>query len=112
MALAPERLQDARGTSEPFAIRLNIGIHVAGELVAGTAPMVAYLFLGIFAVMTYLLGGIAREQVCTYMCPWPRIQAALTDEWALNNGFISVVPTQADMTAHSKLNELNYFENV
>ena len=25
-----------------------------------------------------------REQVCTYMCPWPRIQAALTDEYALN----------------------------
>ena len=25
-----------------------------------------------------------REQVCVYMCPWPRIQAALTDEWALN----------------------------
>jgi len=25
-----------------------------------------------------------REQVCTYMCPWPRIQAALTDEEALN----------------------------
>jgi cytochrome c oxidase accessory protein FixG len=25
-----------------------------------------------------------REQVCTYMCPWPRIQAALTDEHALN----------------------------
>ena len=25
-----------------------------------------------------------REQVCTYMCPWPRIQGALTDEHALN----------------------------
>ena len=25
-----------------------------------------------------------REQVCLYMCPWPRIQAALTDEHALN----------------------------
>ena len=25
-----------------------------------------------------------REQVCLYMCPWPRIQAALTDEDALN----------------------------
>ena len=24
-----------------------------------------------------------REQVCTYMCPWPRIQAALTDEETL-----------------------------
>ncbi len=27
---------------------------------------------------------IMREQVCLYMCPWPRIQAALTDEHALN----------------------------
>jgi len=25
-----------------------------------------------------------REQVCLYMCPWPRIQAALTDEYAFN----------------------------
>ena len=27
---------------------------------------------------------LMREQVCVYMCPWPRIQAALTDEYALN----------------------------
>src|SRR5208337_4866487 len=33
---------------------------------------------------TYVLAGFMREQVCVYMCPWPRIQAALTDEWALN----------------------------
>jgi cytochrome c oxidase accessory protein FixG len=33
---------------------------------------------------TYTFAGHAREQVCIYMCPWPRIQAALTDEWALN----------------------------
>jgi polyferredoxin len=31
-----------------------------------------------------VLAGYMREQVCVYMCPWPRIQAALTDEWALN----------------------------
>ncbi len=24
-----------------------------------------------------------REQVCTYMCPWPRIQAAMLDENSL-----------------------------
>ena len=24
-----------------------------------------------------------REQVCTYMCPWPRIQAAMLDEYSL-----------------------------
>ena len=28
-------------------------------------------------------GGMMREQVCTYMCPWPRIQAAMTDSEAL-----------------------------
>ena len=32
---------------------------------------------------TYALGGLMREQVCTYMCPWPRIQAAMTDVEAL-----------------------------
>jgi cytochrome c oxidase accessory protein FixG len=28
---------------------------------------------------TYVFAGHMREQVCTYMCPWPRIQAALVD---------------------------------
>ena len=32
---------------------------------------------------TYTFGGIMREQVCTYMCPWPRIQAAMLDEDSL-----------------------------
>jgi len=56
---------------------------LAVELVTGTAPAIAYLFLGIFAFTTYLLGGIAREQVCIYMCPWPRIQGAMTDRYTL-----------------------------
>ncbi len=56
---------------------------LATELVTGTAPMVAYLFLGLFAFVTYLLGGIAREQVCIYMCPWPRIQGAMVDSHTL-----------------------------
>ena len=32
---------------------------------------------------TYSLGGLMREQVCTFMCPWPRIQGAMTDSDAL-----------------------------
>jgi cytochrome c oxidase accessory protein FixG len=52
---------------------------LARELVTGEAPVIAYVFMGIFTVSTYLLGGIAREQVCIYMCPWPRIQAAMFD---------------------------------
>src|SRR5581483_7410816 len=48
------------------------------------APAIAYIWIGILTATTYVLAGYMREQVCVYMCPWPRIQAALTDEWALN----------------------------
>ncbi|MBV1703775.1 MAG: cytochrome c oxidase accessory protein CcoG [Hyphomicrobiales bacterium] len=48
------------------------------------APAIAYVWIGILTFTTYALAGHMREQVCVYMCPWPRIQAALTDEWALN----------------------------
>jgi len=54
------------------------------QLITGTAPTVAYVWIGILTATTYLLAGHMREQVCTYMCPWPRIQAALTDEYAFN----------------------------
>jgi cytochrome c oxidase accessory protein FixG len=48
------------------------------------APYIAYLWAGILTFTTYTLAGHLREQVCLYMCPWPRIQAALTDNDALN----------------------------
>ncbi len=54
------------------------------SLATGTAPFTAYLWIGILTFTTYALAGHLREQVCLYMCPWPRIQAALTDEHALN----------------------------
>ncbi|HXZ68092.1 MAG TPA: cytochrome c oxidase accessory protein CcoG, partial [Alphaproteobacteria bacterium] len=54
------------------------------EIFIGHAPATAYVFLGILTFTTYALAGTMREQVCTYMCPWPRIQAALTDEDALS----------------------------
>jgi cytochrome c oxidase accessory protein FixG len=54
------------------------------QLATGTAPLVAYVWIGILTFTTYALAGHMREQVCLYMCPWPRIQAALTDEHALN----------------------------
>ncbi len=60
---------------------------LARELVTGTAPYYAYVFLGIFAATTYVFGGLSREQVCTYMCPWPRIQAAMTDRHTLLVGY-------------------------
>ena len=45
-------------------------------LTASTATLV---LVGIFALLTYLLAGFAREKVCLYMCPWPRFQSAMLD---------------------------------
>lgn len=56
---------------------------LAGQLLTFQAPAAAYGFIALFTGTTYLLGGIAREQVCTYMCPWPRIQGAMFDEESL-----------------------------
>jgi cytochrome c oxidase accessory protein FixG len=47
------------------------------------APPVAYMTVAILTATTYTFGGLMREQVCTYMCPWPRIQAAMLDENSL-----------------------------
>ena len=47
------------------------------------APAVSYVTVAVLAATTYLFGGLMREQVCTYMCPWPRIQAAMVDENSL-----------------------------
>ncbi|MEO1291479.1 MAG: cytochrome c oxidase accessory protein CcoG [Pseudomonadota bacterium] len=53
------------------------------QLVTGEAPFVAYATVGVLTFTTYALGALMREQVCTYMCPWPRIQGAMLDEKSL-----------------------------
>ena len=53
---------------------------LAGDLLTFQAPQVAYISIGVLTATTYMFGGLAREQVCTYMCPWPRIQAAMVDD--------------------------------
>jgi cytochrome c oxidase accessory protein FixG len=51
-----------------------------GSFWIGTASTAVYGFTALFTASTYLLAGWAREQVCTFMCPWPRFQAAMFDE--------------------------------
>ena len=53
------------------------------EFWTGTAAPVAYASTGILTFTTFWLGGFMREQVCIYMCPWPRIQTAMLDENSL-----------------------------
>ncbi|AHC73577.1 cytochrome c oxidase accessory protein CcoG [Candidatus Endolissoclinum faulkneri L5] len=53
------------------------------KVLNGSASTVAYGTIAVLTFTTYSLGGLMREQVCTYMCPWPRIQAAMLDENSL-----------------------------
>ena len=52
---------------------------LAGELIRGEASFSAWAWIMIFAGTTYGLAGFARDQVCTFMCPWPRLQGAIWD---------------------------------
>jgi len=51
------------------------------------AHPVAYTTIAILTGTTFFFGGIAREQICIYACPWPRIQAAMMDEDTLVVGY-------------------------
>ena len=71
-------------TGGAWVLYFNDAPTLVKQLVTFQAPMLAYIWIAILTATTYVLAGFMREQVCVYMCPWPRIQAALTDEWALN----------------------------
>jgi cytochrome c oxidase accessory protein FixG len=53
------------------------------DLFTGSAAPIANITVAVLTATTYTFGGLMREQVCTYMCPWPRIQAAMLDEHSL-----------------------------
>ncbi len=53
------------------------------DLFTLNAHPIAYTTVAILTGTTFFFGGFAREQICNYACPWPRIQAAMTDEETL-----------------------------
>ncbi len=76
---------------------------LARQLLDGTAPAVAYVTIGILTFTTYTLGGLMREQVCIYMCPWPRIQSAMLDERSL---VVTYKTWRGEPRSHLKRHEL------
>ena len=74
----------AVATGGAWVFYFNDAPTLVGQLFDGTAGTGNYVFIAMLTFTTYTLGGLMREQVCTYMCPWPRIQAAMTDNEALS----------------------------
>lgn len=74
----------AGATGGAWILYFHDAFEVVNNFVTGQAALTSYIFFAILTFTTYTLAGTMREQVCTYMCPWPRIQGALTDKDALN----------------------------
>ena len=67
-------------TGGAFSLYFHDAPTLMVEIVTGTASMGTYGTIAFLTFSTYLLAGWAREQVCTYMCPWPRFQGAMLDD--------------------------------
>ncbi|QKV17498.1 cytochrome c oxidase accessory protein CcoG [Oricola thermophila] len=97
LAKAPWSFEKARKMVATHASFLAISVATGGawifyfadaptllkDLVTFQAPFIAYSTVAVLTATTYVFGGLMREQVCIYMCPWPRIQAAMLDEDSL-----------------------------
>lgn len=73
----------AMATGGAFVFYFQDAPELWGAFWTGQASVVVYSFVAILTFTTYSLAGTMREQVCTFMCPWPRIQGAMLDDHSL-----------------------------
>lgn len=50
-----------------------------GQILAFDIPFIPMFWILLLTLSTYIFAGFAREQVCTYMCPYARFQGAMFD---------------------------------
>ena len=73
----------AFGTGGAWIFYFHDAPHLIRTFWIGQAPATAYIFCALLTATTYIFAGFMREQVCIYMCPWPRIQGAMLDQHSL-----------------------------
>ncbi len=70
----------AVGTGGAWVFYFTDAPTLAHDLVTLNAHPIAWATIAILTATTFVFGGFMREQICIYMCPWPRIQGAMMDE--------------------------------
>jgi cytochrome c oxidase accessory protein FixG len=89
----------ALATGGAWIMYFNDAPTVVREIATGQASASVYGFTALFTGTTYLLAGWAREQVCIYMCPWPRFQSAMFDEQTL---LVTYADWRGEQRGHAK----------
>ncbi len=66
-------------TGGAFVLYFNDAPTLLHQLVTGQLGSTVTIFILALTASTYLMAGHAREQVCTYMCPYARFQSGMFD---------------------------------
>jgi cytochrome c oxidase accessory protein FixG len=66
-------------TGGAFVFYFNDAPTLAKQILTLSVPPEVYLFSVGLMISTYIMAGFAREQVCTYMCPYGRFQSGMFD---------------------------------
>ncbi|MDY6978379.1 MAG: cytochrome c oxidase accessory protein CcoG [Pseudomonadota bacterium] len=66
-------------TGLTFTLYWGDAPQLAVDFFQGQAPFAAYATTLFLTATTYVMAGLAREQVCTYMCPYARFQGVMFD---------------------------------
>lgn len=66
-------------TGGAWVFYFNDAPTLVGQIMHGTVPASVLGWVGALTLSTYIMAGYAREQVCTYMCPYARFQSAMFD---------------------------------
>jgi cytochrome c oxidase accessory protein FixG len=64
-------------TAFTFAAYFTYAPTLLADFFTGQAHYAAYATVAILTVSTYVAAGLAREQICTYVCPYARFQAVM-----------------------------------
>ena len=67
-------------TGLSFVLYWGEAREIIQQFFTGQAPFPAYATTLFLTVSTTVMAGLAREQVCTYMCPYARFQSAMFDK--------------------------------
>ncbi len=66
-------------TALTFVLYFGYAPELTKAYFTGQAPFVAYFSTLVLSLTTYVAAGLAREQVCTYMCPYARFQGVMVE---------------------------------
>ncbi len=74
-------------TAGAFVFYFNDAPTLWKDIFEGNVSTTVFGFVVGLTASTYIMAGFAREQVCTYMCPYARFQSAMFDKDTLIIGY-------------------------